>query len=369
MIETKTIKNVLIISYHYPPRATVGSLRPYGLTKYLPQFGWQPTIVSCQDYTPSPLAKRLGLNQNQNLLSQVQDLQNKYRFLPIKFLATRYAEIMYYPDPMKGWATQAIVDSTEIIKNNKVNAIISTSFPATCHIVASKLATEFHIPWIADFRDLWTQSHYYPYSPIRRVFESALELKTLGRARALVTVSEPLAEQLKSLHRRSISVIMNGYNTEEVNKGIPLTKERTITHTGNIYPEHQSPEPFFRELASQENRGTVVRFYGPKQSWIDQMARGYGLQDIVRQYGMIPRQEALQRQWESHALLYLPWQGQEGIYSQKLFEYLAAKRPIIVSGQADPYIQKVIDASKNGGIEKYSQVEMARKFAGLLNNL
>jgi hypothetical protein len=77
----------------------------------------------------------------------------------------------------------------------------------------------------------------------------------------------------------------------------------------------------------------------------------------------------LQRQRESHALLFLSWAGEEGIYSHKLFEYVAARRPIIAIGYQDRYAEKVIRESQEGNYEQYSQVRMAKQFAEILNKI
>lgn len=357
------MKKVLIISYYYPPMPAVGGLRAQGLAKYLPQFGWQATIVhGALEASGTIVHKLFRINPNQNLLAQAEELKKKLGGLPIDRLLKLYAELFAYPDTAAKWGKKVIYE-----RLNGFDAIISTSSPVSCHAVASAIKQEYNIPWIADLRDLWTQNHYYPYSRWRRARETKLELKTLEHATALTTVSEPLAVSLSQLHHRFVHTLLNGYDPEEVNPGVPLTKTRTITYTGNIYPEHQSPESFFRQLLESEKGEYKIRFYGAAQPWIDKLALKYGLQEAVKQYGVIPRKEALQKQWESHALLYLPWEGQDGVYSQKLFEYVAARRPIVVSGQADKYVSKVIQDATTGDIEKYSQLETARRFADLLD--
>ncbi|MGB2582721.1 MAG: glycosyltransferase, partial [Dehalococcoidia bacterium] len=252
------MKRVLIVTYYFPPRPAVGSLRPLGLAKYLPEFGWEAVILTAKlPHKSAPefkvietryddtfgLAKRfLGLDTDQNVMTQIAQLKKKLHIKSEKsvldFLLAPWGEITAYPDPQKGWRSFAVEAGNDFLQQETVDAIISTSSPVTSHIVAKELKDKFGIPWVADFRDLWTQNHYYPYSPIRRVIERRLELNTLHKADALVTVSEPAAHKLGTLHKgKPIHMITNGFDPEEASSpNVDLTDEFTITYTGNLYP-------------------------------------------------------------------------------------------------------------------------------------
>jgi len=359
------MKKVLIISYYYPPMPAVGGLRAQGLVKYLPEFGWQPTVVHGELATRGTLVHKLfAINPNQNLLAQAEELKRKIGGLPIDHLLKLYAEYFAYPDTAAKWGAEII--NTKMGDANDFDAIISTSSPVSCHTVASAFKHEYDIPWIADFRDLWTLNHYYPYSRRRKAKEMQLELETLRYATALTTVSEPLSVCLSQFHHRFVHTILNGYDPQELNQGTPLTEEFTITHTGNIYKGKQNPEELFK---TWQGKDVLIRFYGTYYAWIDTLAKKYGMENKVKQYGWVSHKEALQRQRESRMLLYLKWNDpeQEGIYGAKLFEYLATKRPIISIGRADSYVDKVITDANWENIEPYSQRVMASKFADLLD--
>ena len=252
------------------------------------------------------------------------------------FFLTRAGEIVNYPDYDNGWKPFAVKAGKEILGKGDFNAIISSSAPVTAHFIAKELKTIYKKPWIADLRDLWTQNHNYSYSNIRKYFDRRLELKTLGAADALVTVSQPWADKLGELHRNNLIYgITNGFDPETINiSPIPLASWFTITYTGLIYPGKQDPAKLFaaiRELISQEhaNAGEIeVRFYGSREEWLDKEAEEYGLANVVRQFGQVPRDTALQRQRESQVLLLLDWDDpqEKGNYPGKVFEYLAAGR-------------------------------------------
>jgi hypothetical protein len=428
------VNKVLIITYHFPPRPTVASLRPLGLAKYLPEFGWQAVILTAalparpdpkfevvetprRDSAVLGLGRRLfKLDTEQTLMAQTAQLKKKLGIRsersPLDLLLAAVGEIAAYPDPQKGWRRFAVAAGEDIVRQQDIRAMISISPPPTGHIIARELKRQFGIPWVADFRDLWTQNHYYPYGPLRRKIEKRLELSTLAAADALVATSDPWADHLHSLHKRQPAYgVPNGYDPVEVNSdAIKLTDRFTITYTGNLYPGKQSPEPLFAALRDLIAEGSVdagdveVRFYGPQAGWIDKQAQRYGLTNIVRQSGTAPRQIALNKQRESQLLLLLKWNDSQeaGLYTAKIFEYLAARRPVLAVGGFHDVVDQLLDETRAGvsgqaseeikalllplyqeyresgavsyrgdepEINKYSHREMAKKFASILDSL
>jgi hypothetical protein len=428
------MNKVLIITYHFPPRPTVASLRPLGLAKYLPEFGWQAVILTAalparpdpqfevvetprRDSTVLSLGRRLfNLDTEQNLMAQTAQLKKKLRIRseksPLDVLLAAVGEVTAYPDPEKGWRRFAFEAGGAMLRQQDIKAMISTSPPATAHLVAKTLKDEFKVPWIADFRDLWTQNYYYPYSPLRRRIERKLEQKTLAVADALVTVSQPAADDLRSLHKpKPVHNIPNGFDPAEVNTTpAGLTDKFTITYTGNLYPGKQSPEPLFAALHDLISAGSVaaddieVKFYGAQAGWVDKLAERYGLTGIVKQFGIVPREIALGKQRESQLLLLLKWNDpkQKGAYLAKIFEYLAARRPILAVGGFPDVVDELLDETKAGvsgqiaedikrlllpvyreyksagtvayggdeaQVDKYSHREMARRFVEVLDTI
>ena len=378
-----------------------------------PQF----EVMETQHRDSLGWGKRLfKLDPEQTLMAQIGQLKKKLRIRsersPLDLLLAAIGEVTAYPDPQKGWQRFAVEAGEDILRQQNINAMISCSPPVTSHIIAKKLKDEFNIPWVADFHDLWTQNYYYPYSPLRKVIEKRLELNTLSAADVLVTVSQPAAEELGALHRqKSLYSIAYGFDPAEVNSTAGnLTDKFTITYTGNLYPGKQSPESLFAALRDLITEGSMdasdieVRFYGVEAGWIAKQAERYGLTDIVKQFGIVPREIALNKQRESHLLLLLKWNDPEhrGAYSAKIFEYLAARRPILALGGFPDVVSELLDETKAGicaqtkedvkasllplyqeyrstcavsysGDEaetgKYSRREVARKFASILDSI
>ncbi len=246
----------------------------------------------------------------------------------MKSLYKYYREIAHYPDSEKGWKPFAVKAGDELLQNEDIDAMISSSSPVTCHIIARELKERHKIPWVADFRDLWTQNHNYPYSILRKLFEKKLELKTLSMADALVTVSSPLAYKLAMLHkRRQVYTITNGFDPEKMSDGkANLTSKFTITYTGQIYTK-QDPSKLLVALKDLISGRAIdpndvdVRFYGPENGLLAKKIEEYGLSAIVRQCGIVPREISFEKQRESQLLLLLKWEDprERGIYHWKSF--------------------------------------------------
>jgi len=433
------MKKVLIIAnlFHSSPRVPE-------VVKYLSEFGWEPTILTIpaketpqnySEYLLNPFKKdkiiktpyqgdifwlwrkifRLfGFDMNKSILNQTKEktgITSQKSF--IDFIFNFYQAIFGYPDDEKGWEKPALKTADKLFEKEKFDAIISSSSPVTVHIIASKLKDKYKIPWLADFRDLWTQNHNYSYPWWRKIFEEKLELRTILPADALITVSYPWAEKMKILHKKEeIYTITNGFDPENINfPPIPLTEKFTITYTGQIYTEKQDPLKILVALKDLISNGTInpndveIRFYGPEYLWLQKEIEKYKLSSVVKQYGIISKEVSLKKQWESQILLLLNWEDKQekGVYPGKVFEYLVAQRPILATGGFGlDVVEKLLNETETGAyistidgikkslikfyleykqkgkisfkdnleiINKYSAREMAKGFVNILNKL
>lgn len=424
------IKKVLIITYYFPPRPGVASLRLKGLAKYLPEFGWEPVILTADlpgvpdqrfkvietNYpgaVTAKLKKKLGLHPDKKFQEQIKILSKAAggkKFFVDKLVAIAEG-LFIYPDGQKKWYPFAVRAGIKIIMKEKFDAIISSSSPVTTHLVAKYLKENYEIPWLADFRDLWTQNLDYPYGSLRKWFEKRLEVNTIIQADALVTVSKPLANNLRILHpKKPIFTIMNGFDIDEINKSAINNKKFTITYTGNLYYKKRDPELLLKVIRELTDESILklndirINFYGPTQYWLTQKINKYDLDKIVTQHGTVPRGIALKSQRESQILLILDMNGpkEKGIYTGKIFEYLAAKRPILAIGEYRGVLAELLEETNAGyyfskfkplkylitrcykeykmkgevqyygnisQIKKFSHYEMAKRFANVLDGI
>lgn len=422
-------RKVLVITYYFPPRPGVGSLRLMGIAKYLPEYGWEPVILTAAlpgepehrfkvIQTPYPgdatvcWKRKLGLAADKGFQEQIKIPRNlrESKASLTKTIIKIARAFIAYPDDQIGWYPFAVNAGHDLLNREQFNALISSSGPVTCHLIAKELKRRHKLPWIADFRDLWTQNPYYSYGLARLMFERRLELKTLDIADALVTVSEPLGIELKSLHlNKRILTITNGFDPDEAISA-PLTKEFSITYAGQLYEGKRDPSLLFQAVHELIVSGIInpldikIRFYGEKPYWLEQKVRYYQLEDIVTLYDSVPRDVILTKQRESQVLLLLMWDDprEKGTCPGKTFEYIAAKRPILALGCHGGVVSQILEETaagvhvnsldnlkallnswyheykKDGMVKykghweevlRYSHHEMARKFAHLLNEV
>ena len=181
------MKKVIYIAFNYNHDTGIASKRLRGVSKYLPSFGWQPIVI-----VPRTSNDTVKMDNVRVIETDYQDMIS--RFMPKsdntgrkrevsgrdqtnKFVSKSLSlagEIFAYPDSMKYWKEPAVEAASEIIENEKIDAILSTSSPITSHIIAHDLKEKYNIPWVADLRDLWNLNPYINHTFIRRHFEKRL---------------------------------------------------------------------------------------------------------------------------------------------------------------------------------------------------
>jgi hypothetical protein len=239
-----------------------------------------------------------------------------------------------------------------------------------------------------------------------------VEGKTLAHADALVTVSDVWAQRLQTTYRdKCVYPITNGFDPDEfVMNGHGLTDCFSITYTGHLYQGRRDPTVLFETIRDLVFEGVLprgkikVRFYGPIEAWLPALVNKLGLTDVTTIAGPVSRQQAIERQRESHILLQLGWYNlrEKGQHTGKLFDYLGSRRPILAVGGAPGVMTDILRqtgagvhvqsraelrdyliaayrkfesngsvpyAGKQDAINQYTHLEMARKFAELLNTV
>ncbi|MGB9642954.1 MAG: glycosyltransferase [Candidatus Ratteibacteria bacterium] len=363
---SKNKKKVLYITYHFPPSKKVGAIRARGFAKYLPEFGWHVIVLTTilpdepEHYfnvvqTHPPYQKLLPYLTNPELRRRLKSIAGPLPGFNGRIYSF-FRGMIDIPDSRIGWLPFAVSAGKEIIKKEKPQAIVSNFGPATCHIVASYLKKIYpEIFWLADFRDPWTQ---FRRNSLRTRFEKSLEKKVLERADALSIVSEYMADRLKKDHPdKRVFVIPNGFDPEEISTETSMiTDSFTITYTGSMHPLSKNPSMLFEAINNLVKKNALdkkdikINFYGPDLYWVLNLASRYSLRDIVQYHGTQPRHMIISIQRKSQILLILTasLQGEEGTLTAKIFEYLAARRPIISIGEKGGEIEKLLIKTQAG---------------------
>jgi len=282
-IEAQSKKKVLVVSFYFPPANKIAAVRSGKFAKYLPQFGWEPFVLTAdavkgysQDlpleideaniyrtpYFALGSAVSYGLTGGQRTIYQERHKNSTWEKALYKLI--RLTEPLYTLPVIRtltlepvSWSRHAVKKGLEIFSKEKFDVIFSSYGPSMSHLVASRLHRQTGIPWVAEFRDLWSLNSYLRKIQPFHFFEKALEKRVMKDSSLLVTVSEPLAKQLETLHSKKTVVIPNGFDEDDYLVDVPLTAKFTITYTGNMYPGKQDPNPLFKAIAELEEEGRI----------------------------------------------------------------------------------------------------------------
>ena len=248
------------------------------------------------------------------------------------------------PDENLPWSTIATPMAIRLVKREGIDVVLTTSPPPSLHLLGAAVKRATGAAWVADLRDPLGAN------PHRRGYESRLaqlKEKTVGgvarlvasQADAIVAASDTIAEEARALHPKGkVVTIANGCDFDDF-AGLeyhPSDRLR-ITHTGNFFGK-RDPRPFLRALADSGLEDVVVRFAGDFRPEDREYAEALGLGDRIELLGYVSRRRSLELQRDSEVLLLLiPESGGrgKGVLTGKVFEYLAAERPIFAVVPAD----------------------------------
>lgn len=355
------MKRLLLIAYHFPPEPASGALRPGYLAKYLPEFGWDVTVLTRRlpllraqpvieanvwgERFEHSVRQRLGVNGSTGRVS------------PFRRLLRHMKESLFFPDRTAGWIVPAVRSARKAAPGGGFDAVLSTAMPASAHVAGGAIAALYRLPWIADYRDLWFGNPTAPQrSRLRRSFERHLERALMSRVSAIVTVSQPLADRLAALHRTNVAVIPNAFDPADW-KEIEALQPRAfeLCFTGSMYDGARTPALLFEALAALRDQGDPagearVHFYGPNSAHIGDLAQRYCIQANVVLHGTVPRSQALRAQRSASDLLIFLNMDRSTRHElgSKIFEYAGAQRPILAFGPRGSVVRDYLDRHRLG---------------------
>ncbi len=355
-------RRLLIVSFFYPPNPAVGGLRVAKSAQYLPEFGWHPTILTADTEAAARNAVHADVHATR--------YASPWRILPTRDRAgggkeavalreraarggwvgrAAYSALRHLlpmssvrmPDATLGWVPFAVAEGRRLLDSGDFDAIFSSAGPPSSHIVAARLQRRSGLPWIADYRDLWSDNHWDVRIGAFRRLERRLERRVLRRAALITTVAPTWVRQLRELHGRDVEVLYNGFDPADYPSEPRPPSRFVLTYVGTLIQPGQNPEPLFKALALLASRpeldldrsGFQIRFLGTAPGAVADLAERHGVARLVRHLPAVPHRECLAQQAAATALLFLGWNDPElGWLSAKLFEYFGAGRPILAVG-------------------------------------
>ena len=310
-----------------------------------------------------------GLTSERSYTEQIKErVGGGWRRGFVDWLMHAYQLVIAIPDTEWPWHRSAFKVAQALLTDQHYDVILSSSPFPTVHCVASRLKKNHLIPWVADFRDPWSQSHNYPFPRVRLYLDRWLEQRTLASANLITTVSDGFAKKLLQLHGNRVTVVRNGYQPLINMAAVDLPERFTISYTGTIYEGKQDPNKVLIGLRHLIDAGHIdprriaLNFYGRFNSALQEAISVHGLGGIAMQQGNLPRTEIRRRQRASHLLLLFQWEDpdEQGIFPLKFYEYLDSGRPILATGGAGSReIADILDETRTG-IAAVSTFEIER---------
>lgn len=368
---------ILLVSYFFPPFNVVGAVRAAKFAKYFERFGHEVWVVSAR---AQPFAEGLALESNpehvrytpwMNVNAPVEFVMGGRQKIAttgyrgaqgdglIRGAGQLYKTIFHSPDAQLGWVPFAIAEGKRMLAHGKFDLVYASAPPFSGLIVASRIARQAKVPWVAEFRDLWTMNNAYSYPGWRRKLESVLERRTLSSAAAIVTVSEPLAAKLRGAFKQRVVAIANGFDREGQDDvpGAPTlpADHLNLVYTGMLYPEHYELDALAKAFALLKSRGLGEKvhasFFGRYLGAARIAMNRHGVGEMVSAHEPVPYQESLALQRAADVLLMFPWgrSVDQGVMSTKVYEYLGARRRILAVGSPDADASRLV-VSRNAGM-------------------
>jgi glycosyltransferase involved in cell wall biosynthesis len=337
---------VLLVTMYFPPAGGGGVQRSLKLAQYLPALGIETHVLAPDDpkwvHTDPDLRvpTRAWIHRARYIGPRARKPKEELAAADGLERALVQAQVtarrLLLPDASVTWNLTAIPAAIRIARREGIDAVITTSPPPSVHLVGAAVQRATGARWIADLRDpLVANQHRRDDTTAARARQATVEqvAKLVARrADAVTCVSDAIADELRDLGARgAVRVISNGCDFDDF-AGLeyrPAQRFR-ITHTGSFFGK-RDPRPFLQAFHDAD-LDAVARFVGDFRESDREWAETLGLGDRLELVGYAPRVEALRMQRDSEALLLLvPDAGGrgKGVLSGKVFEYIAAARPIL----------------------------------------
>jgi len=340
------MKKVLIVAYYYPPVGGSGVLRTLKLTKYLPQFGFAPFVLTVRNRSVGMLDPTL-LEDVPQEVKVTATLSAEHRFLRAPRLLGVNPKWFLVPDVHIGWLPFALRYGEGIIRKEGIDIIFATTPVLTSLLVGYLLKKRTGRPLVLDFRDPWTQDAFATFpTRLHQKLEEKMESLVLQSADHVVATTKEMTQGLIAKYpfmRGRCETITNGFDSSDfcgLNRSASPDRF-TITYAGSLYGL-RSARHFLAALRNlvRKNRelhnNVRVVFVGRKDKEALRLVQKLQLKDVVEMTGFVAHRESLQLMMNADVLLLVMGQGEAvGNGSRtvmipgKIFEYLAARRPIL----------------------------------------
>lgn len=279
----------------------------------------------------------------------------------------------FIPDARKFWIKPSIKYLNRYLQENPMDVVITTGPPHSVHLIGLGIKKRLNIKWIADFRDPWTNIDFYSDLLLTKCADKKhhkLEKKVLETADQIIVVSETMKKDFIDSGCKNIFVIPNGYDEDDfADDPVETDTKFSILYTG-VLNQAREPKNLWKVLAEMisENEDFAenleVKLIGNIDHSIFTNLDEVKLSNYVQKYDFLPHDQIIHYQRKAQVLL-LPINNTpyaKGIVTGKLFEYLAAKRPILAIGPTDGDVATIINNTKSGKIFDFNDTDSLKQY-------
>lgn len=398
-------RRVLILSYYFPPSGGAGVQRTLKLTKYLPSREWTPVVLTvregaypardaslCEDvpaavevhrtasWDPYQLYARLTGQSGTEAVVQgsVEGERDSWKTRLARWIRAN----LVLPDARVGWVPFAVRRGRRLLRNGDIDVLLTTGPPHSTHLAGALLQWWTDTPWVADFRDPWTDINYYqelPHTRWAQTADAALERTVLRRADAVTTVSPTWRDLLMGKVSESLQaserffVVQNGFDEDDIPVSLPArsaTDTFDVTHVGSLYAS-RNPTALWRALrrlrADQDDLRLRVQLVGTVDPNVRRALAAHDLTSITEHVSYVSHEDAVvyMRQAALLVLSIEPFAAAAGMMTGKIYEYLASGRPVVGIGPPDGDAAALLKKTDGGRLFDRSDVDgLARWIRG-----
>jgi glycosyltransferase involved in cell wall biosynthesis len=368
---------LLLVSLYFPPAGGGGVQRPLKFAAHLPALGIETHVLAPDD--PK------WIHSDPDLKPPTQAWVHRARYLgpkgrkPAEELhgtqglerATKQTQLAFrrllVPDENVSWNVTAIPAALRIVRNEGIDVVLTTSPPGSVHLIGAAVKRATGVRWVADLRDSLLAHPHRSADRLAKAKQSgtrAVARLVARSADAIVTVSDAIKEEAESLEPSGpVVAIPNGCDFDDFAGLDYRPSERfRLTHTGSFFGR-RDPRPFLTAL-TEADPDVVVRFVGDFRSADREWAEGLDLGERLELHPYVPRRRSLELQRDSEALLLIIPEADgrgRGVLSGKVFEYLAAERPILAAVPPDGAAAELIRETGAGVVAAPEDVPALRE--------
>lgn len=401
-------KKILIISYYWPPAGGPGVQRWLKFVKYLPDFGWEPTvfipenpsypivdetlqkdvpknlkIIKTKIWEPYQLAEKFGKDNKKFKAGQFDVGENQsWKSKLSIFVRGNF----FIPDARIFWVKPSVEFLEKYLKANHYDVLVTTGPPHSLHLIGLNLKKKLpNLKWIADFRDPWTEISYYKHLKLTKFADKKhrnFEEQVFRNADITLATSYTDAENFRKKGANAFCVT-NGFDVSDSVIELERDREKSPSHHHSNSPIHKftlsyigvleqlrNPEILWETLDEliQENEDFrndfELKFVGRLDDKILQKIENSSLKNHLTNLGYQTHKVALNHMQNSSVLLMtnFPQDSSKGIIPGKIFEYLATGKTILSFGPKDADVEKILNETKTGKHFGYDEKESLKQF-------